>query len=88
MTTAAEGGGDESVEDLAVHGLVDEATRDGYDVRVVVLAREGGEQRAGDVGGADPFDLLAATAMPMPVPHTSTPRSAMPSTTSCATRAA
>ena len=41
-----------------------------------------------DYAARIPSILLAATAMPMPVPHTSTPRSAMPSTTSCATRAA
>ena len=35
-----------------------------------------------------PGTLSAAMAMPMPVPHTSTPRSAVPSATSWATGAA
>jgi hypothetical protein len=57
----------------------DEALTDADHVGVVVLARESGARDIQTVAARIPSILLAAMAIPMPLPHTQRPRSAPPS---------
>ena len=60
----------------------------GQHIEVIVLARHPRLVFAADVGGAEPGVLLAAIAMPMPLPQTRMPRCATPEATRQATACA
>ena len=85
MTTAFEFRLEERLDNLLVDLDIDETARQAHNVAVVVLAEQLGEWNRRDGRGANAGYLSAASAMPMPVPHTSTPRSASPAETACAT---
>ena len=58
------------VDDLLVHLHGHEACRDGHDIRVVVLAASRANSGVVTLAARTPATLLAAIAIPIPVPHT------------------
>ena len=86
MTTAFEFRLEERLDNLLVDLDIDETARQAHNVAVVVLAEQLGEWNRRDGRGANAGYFIGGKRhAEMPVPRTSTPRSASPAETACAT---